>query len=184
MAVGVYVFAMTLPEILAMPDHTESDPVKINPEWENLSSYDVSIRPFPWIDMERETIESPISNKLFLKKVETGKIERVRYVVQDRSVKLYGYEPELADNISARWDLYSTELVPEKKLEGRAKFTNPRQTEEGDEIVFTEISFAVALKKIFFLAIMALTIFSTIYLIYKMVIVAKDKEYETREEEK
>lgn len=180
MAAGVCTLIMTLPEILAMPDHTGSDPVKINPEWENLSSYNVEIRPFPWIDVERETIENPISNELFLEKVETGKIARVRYVVKDYGVKLYGYQEEQG-NYSSRWDLYSAELVPEQKLEGGVMFSDPRQTEKG--IVFTETSPEITGEKLFLLLITVVTACMTIYLIHRMVVIYKDKEFETREEE-
>ncbi|MFA6096825.1 MAG: hypothetical protein WC788_04320 [Candidatus Paceibacterota bacterium] len=183
---GSYLMFTTLPETMAVPSWAESNVVKINPGWENLTSYDVSVRPFPWIDTERETIESPISSALFLYKVETGKIEKVRYVIKDHSVKLYGYEPELAyNNISARWDLYSTELAPVPKKPGDGMFfSNPRPTEDGRGIIFDEEYSDIYFGKAMIVIFTTLGGGTTLFLIIKMLSIARDKEFETREEEK
>ncbi len=182
---GSSLMFITLPQTMAVPSSNTSNVVKIDPEWENLSSYDVAIKPFPWVDTDRDTIESPITSEIFLKKVEEGKIQKVRYVFQDHSIKLYGYQPEFADNISARWDLYSTELSPVPKRPGDGMFfSNPRLMETGDGIIFNEEYSDVFFGKIMIVIFTTLGGGATLFLIIKMISVARDREFETREEEK
>jgi hypothetical protein len=162
--------------------------VKIDPEWENVESYDVIIQPIPWIDVDRKEIENKISNNDFLGKVDAGKIKKVRYVIQDHSVKLYGHEPELVGNIFVGKDLYSTELVPEHKRKDGSFIVDSIQPENGEEVVFGEITMqtiigAIAGKIMIPILDVASAILFVI-LIYKIVRVVKNKEYETREEEK
>lgn len=173
-------FFYILPTILNEEHNFPSEPIHLNSEWENVSKYDNTERPFPWIVESRDRPEIPITYDSFISLYNQEDIVDVKYVIKKNHIKLYGLEEIIGKNGSYFY-LRTTILSPERNHGPNSKFSEYR-IDRGGSVIFIETDTDITLTKFFMKIIVGALILTTLYLIREFVIILSDKDYKSKKE--
>ena len=167
-----------LPEILSEKSITDSNPIEVREEWEELFSHPNRLPTYMWIlkvSEGRDRAENTISFNDFNRKFDNGELVRVVYVVEYSKVVLYGDEEISPSNIK----LWKSVATPEQKFNSSVSFTEPTRSEDG--IVYEELSKENFWMKMIFV-IMEISLFVIIIHMLYSIKKVYDKDYEETDE--
>ena len=174
----IYCAFVFMPEVLKQETFANSNPIEINSEWNELSSYPNRIATYIWFIKVAETtdrVENHISYDDFKEKFNNNEIVCVKYVVKYREVVFYGDE-EISSTETKLWRAIAT---PEQKING-SSFSNP--TTSANSIIYDEYSHGIFWMKFIFGMITVVLFAIIIYMSHNIKKIVKNKDYEDKEE--
>ena len=157
---------VALPEIFSEKATTDSDPVEIQMEWEEVLFHPNRLPTYIWVikvSEGRERVENIISFDDFNEKFDNDELVRVTYVVERNRVVFYGDEEISPTNIK----LWRAVAIPQQKTNGGSVlFSEPTTSENG--IIYKEFSTEIAFMKIIFAVITGFLFVMIPYMFYNI----------------